>query len=102
MAAHTDLRGVIMGDEGFLVCDNINSIGSIRAYRFDGGAQSTVEHEVLCIQAPKELTGYEHEVRAAMRAVRDGNVVRGDAARRDARRYADHGRDTQPVGPCVS
>ncbi|NLD58775.1 MAG: Gfo/Idh/MocA family oxidoreductase [Clostridiales bacterium] len=75
IAARMDRRGVIMGDEGYIVCENINDIEMIRAFRFDGDeAQSVARREVLAIPAPAEISGYEHEVRAAMRAVREGKA----------------------------
>lgn len=62
-----DRMGVISGDKGYLVIDNINNPQQMVAYD-ENHEQSAV------YTCPPQITGYEYEVRAAMQAIRDGKV----------------------------
>lgn len=65
MTAVGSRQGVIQGDEGYLIVENINNPESIRV--FDGDHRQVRE-----IAVPDQLTGYEYEVASAARAVLEG------------------------------
>ena len=67
MYAHTDRRGLITGRDGFIVVQNINNPEKISVY--DSGAK--LKREIL---PPKQLTGYEYEVEACMKAISEGKT----------------------------
>ena len=62
-----DRRCVISGTKGFLTVDNVNNPTHIELFRAeDGFAQPEV------IPLPEQITGYEYEVRACLRAIEAG------------------------------
>ena len=63
--AQTDRRGIINGDKGFIQIENINDYEEINIYDLDRKIIATY-------QAPDQITGYEYEVRAAIKAVKEG------------------------------
>lgn len=65
MLAQTDRRGFINGTNGYIEIENINNYESIRVYN--------LERKVVAeYAAPTQVTGYEYEVMAAMKAIREG------------------------------
>lgn len=62
-----DRMGVVSGDKGYLVIDNINNPQTVTAY--DANHQQTGFYT-----CPPQITGYEYEVRAAIEAIRKGAV----------------------------
>lgn len=65
--AQTDRRGIINGSKGFIQVKNINNYEAIKV--FDLNRKLVKKYE-----APKQVTGYEYEVLAAMRAIRAGKL----------------------------
>ena len=65
----TDRRGMIYGTAGFLEVDNVNNPQSITIYRKEDNFTAS-----RIIAAPKQLTGYEYEVEACMRAMAEGRI----------------------------
>lgn len=65
--ALTDRMGIISGSKGYLVVENINNPEEIRVY-------NTNREEIAKYQAPKQITGYEYEVQASMKAIREGKL----------------------------
>lgn len=65
MCALTDRKGMIAGDGGYLEVENINNPQGIRVY-------DTNYREKAYYPAPKQISGYEYEVRAAIRAIEQG------------------------------
>ncbi len=65
--AQTDRRGIINGDKGFIQIENINNYEEINVYDLDRKIIATY-------QAPEQITGYEYEVRAAIKAVKEGKL----------------------------
>lgn len=63
--AHTDRRGIVYGDKGYLEVANINNCEEIRVYDLD-------YRLVRTIPVPKQITGYEYEVEACMQALQEG------------------------------
>ena len=60
-----DARAVLRGTNVYIDCANINDISAIDVYNAD---HTLVDH----IDVPAQLTGYEYEVAAAVRAIRAG------------------------------
>lgn len=67
MQALTDRKGIIHGDKGYIVVENINNCESIRAYGLDRNLLR--EYEI-----PKQISGYEYEVEACRRAIEERAV----------------------------
>lgn len=65
--ASTDRRGIVYGTKGRLVTDNVNNPHWIEVY--DGGNCDT---PVRTIHVPEQITGYEYQVEACMRALETG------------------------------
>ena len=65
----TDRRGMIYGDDGFIEVDNINNPLSVRVYSNDRHPGPKLLKE---IKMPEQLTGYEYEVEACARAIKEG------------------------------
>lgn len=63
----TDRQGIISGNKGFIVAENINNCERIKVYDFS-------RNEIACYNAPKQITGYEYEVRACIRAIQEGKL----------------------------
>lgn len=62
-----DRMGIVSGDKGYLVIDNINNPQTVTVY--DASHQQTGVYT-----CPPQITGYEYEVRAAIEAIRKGAV----------------------------
>ena len=66
---HSDMRaacnreGAIYGDKGYILVQNINNCEGIRVY-------DTEHHLIAEYETPKQITGYEYEVEACMRALK--------------------------------
>lgn len=63
----SDRRGVIYGDKGFVEVDNINNCEGIRVYDVD-------RNLVASYETPKQISGYEYEVEACVRAIASGEL----------------------------
>ena len=69
MGSRCDRRCLISGTKGYIVADNVNNIHRIELYTdADGFAQPKV------YPVPEQITGYEYEVRACMRALQNGEL----------------------------
>lgn len=65
--ALSDRQGIISGDKGYMVIENINNCECIRIF-------NTERQEVKCVKVPQQITGYEYEVEAAIRAIQAGKL----------------------------
>ena len=65
--AQTDRRGMINGSLGYIEIENINNYESMKVYDLD-------RKVIASYEAPKQITGYEYEVRAAVRAIQEGKT----------------------------
>lgn len=65
MWAKTDRRGIISGERGHIVVENINNPESVTVVDED-------YRVVAQYDAPRQITGFEYQVRASMEAVRGG------------------------------
>lgn len=65
MMCASDRAGHIRGTNGYVECANINNVSAVDVYAAD---HTLLDH----IDMPAQLTGYEYEVAAAVRAIRAG------------------------------
>lgn len=65
MLAVTDRQGVIYGTEGYIIVENINNFESFSTYGKDHVKLNTYKR-------PKQISGYEYEVEACIRALKEG------------------------------
>lgn len=67
MLSPTDRLGVIYGEKGYIEVQNINNCEEIRVF--------DTEHQMIaCHTVPEQINGYEYEVLACMKAMKEGNV----------------------------
>lgn len=67
MLSVSDRKGIVHGDKGFLVIENINNFESMTVY--DAGYQKIAYYE-----REEQITGYEYEVEAALDAIGEGRI----------------------------
>lgn len=67
MQAITDRRGIVYGDKGFLVVENINNCETIGVYDLD-------RNLVKQYEIPEQITGYEYEVESCRNAIEKGAI----------------------------
>ena len=63
----SDRKGIIHGDQGYLVVENINNPRSVSV--FDMADNCVAHYEV-----PQQINGYEYEFREAVRCIREGKT----------------------------
>lgn len=63
--AYTDRSGVISGDKGYLIVENINNPECIKVY-------NTEYKQIAVYKAPQQITGFEYQVRASIEAIENG------------------------------
>lgn len=68
MLCRSDRRGMIYGTKGYIQIDNINNFESLTVYDADGRAQKRIER-------PGQISGYEYEVEACIRALEEGKLA---------------------------
>ncbi len=67
VGAQTNRQGVIYGDKGSLVVENINNPELIRIFNLD-------REEIASYPAPKQITGFEYQVDATVKAIEEGLI----------------------------
>ncbi len=65
MLAVSDRQGIICGTEGYMVVENINNFESITVYNNNHEKENVYKR-------PKQITGYEYEVEACAKALKQG------------------------------
>lgn len=65
--SQTDRQGIISGNKGFIIAENINNCERIKVYDLD-------RKEIASYEAPKQISGYEYEVRACIKAIHAGKL----------------------------
>lgn len=60
-----DRQGIIQGTKGYLTVENINNFASLSVY-------SSKYERTACYKRPKQISGYEYEVEACLRALKEG------------------------------
>ena len=63
----SDRKGIIHGEKGYLVVENINNPQSVSVY--DANDKLLAYHEV-----PKQISGYEYEFQEAVRCIGEGKI----------------------------
>lgn len=63
----SDRKGIIHGDKGYLIVENINNPQSVAVY--DVNDNLIARHEV-----PRQINGYEYEFAEAVRCIREGKT----------------------------
>ncbi len=67
MVGLSDKKGIIYGTEGFMIVEDINNYESLTVY--DRGRRVVKE-----IRRPQQISGYEYEVEACIRALEEGRL----------------------------
>lgn len=62
-----DRKGIIQGSKGYMIIENINNYAGFTVYDENN-------KKILSKKAPKQITGYEYEVQACMRALAAGET----------------------------
>lgn len=65
MQNRTDCKGYIYGTKGYIAVDNINNYEAFHIYNLKGELEETIPR-------PQQISGYEYEVRACIRALASG------------------------------
>ena len=65
--ALTNREGIISGDKGYMVVENINNCERIHIFSHD---RKEIENFIM----PKQISGYEYEVRACIKAIKEGKL----------------------------
>lgn len=65
MTCMSDRNGVIQGEKGYIVVDNVNNPKKIQVFGRDGALTKTC-------QAPPQITGFEYQLMASVDAIRQG------------------------------
>lgn len=67
MVSVSDRKGIIHGEKGFIIIENINNFESITVY-------DEKYQEIAHYDREKQITGYEYEVEAALKAIENGEL----------------------------
>jgi len=67
MLMATEQYGIVYGTKGYLIAKNINNVDIIEIYSPERQLQET-------LSVPKQISGYEYEVTACMKAIRAGQL----------------------------
>ena len=67
MYAASEQYGIIYGSKGYLIAYNINNIDKIEVFSSD-------RKLIRAIEVPEQITGYEYEVEACMKALAEGKL----------------------------
>lgn len=70
MVSFGDRRFVVYGEKGCIISDSVNNPQVISIY--DDSRSGIPVHNIL---VPKQITGYEYEVEACIRAIREGKTA---------------------------
>ncbi len=70
MYARTNRLGLIIGTDGYIEVENINNPQQIRVYSAANGEPELIE----TYDVPKQISGYEYEVSACIKAIREGRT----------------------------
>lgn len=65
--AATEQYGIVYGTKGYLIAENINNVTAVKVYTPD---RKMVREE----QVPPQITGFEYQVEASMKAIQEGKL----------------------------
>lgn len=71
MLSVSDRKGIIHGDKGFMVIENINNFESLSVY-------DETYKQVAYYEREPQITGYEYEVQSALEAIENGKLECGE------------------------
>lgn len=71
MLSISDRKGIIHGDKGFIVIENINNFESLTVY--NAGYEAVAHYD-----RPEQISGYEYEVLASLKAIDEGKLECSD------------------------
>lgn len=63
----TEQNGIVYGTKGYLIAQNINNVDKICIYSED---RELLEE----IKIPEQITGFEYEIRSAIKAIKEGKI----------------------------
>ena len=67
MLSATEQYGIIYGTKGYIIAKNINNVDIIEVYSPERQLQET-------LHAPEQISGYEYEVEASIKAISQGKI----------------------------
>ncbi|MCR5596530.1 MAG: Gfo/Idh/MocA family oxidoreductase [Lachnospiraceae bacterium] len=70
MYSVTNRMGLICGTDGYIEVQNINNPEQIRVYSPDASGHRLIK----CLDVPEQISGYEYEVLASMKAIKEGKT----------------------------
>ena len=70
MYSHTDRRGLITGEKGYIIVENINNPERILLFNTESG-EARLQKEIT---VPEQITGYEYELLACKKALDSGKT----------------------------
>lgn len=65
--SRSDRKGIIYGDKGYIVVENINNPNAIRVYDTD-------DRLIKEVEIPKQITGYEYELLECKKCLEEGRI----------------------------
>lgn len=65
--ARSDRKGIIHGDKGYMIVENINNPQVARIYDMD-------DHLVREVQMPPQISGYEYQIKECIRMIEAGKI----------------------------
>ena len=71
MISLSDRKGMIYGTKGFAIIENINNYESIKVF-------DTRYKEIASYKRPRQISGYEYEVEACIKALENGEIECGE------------------------
>ena len=67
MVSLSDRKGIVYGTKGFIIVENINNFQSVAVY-------DSLYKKVGLYKCPKQISGYEYEVEASVKAIRSRQI----------------------------
>lgn len=67
MNARSDRKGIIWGEKGYIVVENINNPNAINVYNAE-------DKLIKSVKLPEQITGYEYQVIEAMKMIKEGKL----------------------------
>lgn len=67
MNARSDRKGIIWGEKGYIVIENINNPNAINVYNDE-------DKLIKNVKLPEQITGYEYQVIEAMKMIKEGKL----------------------------
>lgn len=65
--SRSDRKGIIYGDKGYIIVENINNPNAIRVFDIE-------DRLIKVVEIPKQITGYEYEVYECKKCLEEGRI----------------------------